>query len=141
MTDANTRLEASNEPLRMRRFVWNDAQAVLYVILVFVLGSARELPQPHVANWDKFEHVAGFAVMQVVLARAIAGRSSLGTGKRMVGAAVIASALGALLEFYQMALPWRSADVRDWLADTVGATIAAAVLWWWTRRRVVAVQA
>jgi VanZ family protein len=140
-SDANTGLEASNEPPRMRRFLSLDAPALLYVIIVFVLGSARELPQPHVANWDKFEHAAGFALMQVVLARALAGRSTLGSGKRLVLAAVLASALGALLEVYQMALPWRSADVRDWMADTIGVVIAAAFSWWWMRRRVVAVQA
>lgn len=134
-THTNTASEPGNEPPRMRRFLVHDAPALVYVVIVFVLGSARQLPQPHVANWDKVEHLGGFGAMQWAIAWAFAGRPAMPLVRRLVLAAFASSALGALLEVYQLALPWRSADVRDWVADSIGAVLAAMAAWWFLRRR------
>lgn len=124
----------------MRRFIFGEAPAIAYVIVVFVLGSVRELPAPVTHVWDKFQHFAAFGVMQVIVARALSGRTTMSFAWQQVLAVTITSALGALLEVYQMALPWRSAEVGDWVADTIGAALAALGCWtWWQlRKRVLA---
>lgn len=43
--------------------------------------------------------------------------------KAAVLAILITSAYGALDEFHQRFTPGRSCDVRDWMADTVGAAV------------------
>jgi VanZ family protein len=113
----------------------HDAPAIVYVAVVFVLGSLRELPQVHVSNFDKLQHLLGFALMQIVVARAVAGRSHSSRVNQVVVAAAVASGLGALLELYQMALPWRSADLLDWVADSLGAALAAFASYWLVLRR------
>jgi VanZ family protein len=37
------------------------------------------------------------------------------------------AALGAIDEWHQLAVPGRSADVRDWLADVIGALLGIVV--------------
>ena len=55
-------------------------------------------------------------------------------GRLLLVSMALASLAGALLEFWQSFLPYRSADVLDWVADTVGALIAGALvaLFWRT---------
>jgi VanZ family protein len=38
------------------------------------------------------------------------------------------TALGALLELWQAFLPYRSAELLDWVADALGAALAALLL-------------
>ncbi|HEX3597829.1 MAG TPA: VanZ family protein, partial [Polyangiaceae bacterium] len=40
---------------------------------------------------------------------------------RVFAAVAVASALGGLLEIWQLLLPWRTSEVLDWVADTLGA--------------------
>lgn len=113
--------------------VLHVAPAIVYVVAVFYLGSVAMDPLPGMSfAWkDKLLHALVFAGMQLSLARAmrfvwpswslveVAGRST-----------VTAIACGGALELWQAALPHRSAEWFDWLADGVGAGLGG-VLWWY----------
>jgi VanZ family protein len=109
------------------------APAVLYVGAVFYLGSSPVDPL-HGVDFelkDKVLHVIAFAGMQLTQARALAFIWPEWSRRRVAtSAAILTSLLGALLEVWQAALPHRSADVFDLVADVTGAVLAAFV---WTR--------
>jgi VanZ family protein len=100
---------------------------LIYAGLIFHLSSQSD-PLPAVTThvWDKLLHTveyAGFAFL--------VGRACLGEGITVVRAAlltlVLSSLYGATDEWHQSFVPLRSADVLDWLADTVGSTLGAGV--------------
>ena len=113
-------------------FVGNVAPALVYVVLVFWGGSIEIPPPPFEAPalaWDKLGHVLAFALMQLVWWRAVRYElPRLGLRGQCLLAASIAAALGGVLELYQSALPHRSADAFDLLADVVGAGVAAVLV-------------
>lgn len=116
----------------VRDFSLHVVPALLYVVAVFVAGSAGDVPMPStpVVSPDKIYHLFGFALMQLVLLRAIRWElPELRLERQLAAAAVVASLVGGLLELYQAALPHRSCDVFDWLADTLGAGLAALVVY------------
>jgi VanZ family protein len=49
---------------------------------------------------------------------------------------LVVSAYGASDEWHQSFVPGRSTDVRDWIADTIGAALAIGLYagWAWYRR-------
>lgn len=95
-----------------------------WTALIFIGGSVK-LPGPALAppaiGWDKIAHLLGFFLTQRIAARAL--RHDLG-GKALrvaVYGGLVSVALGGLLELYQATLPHRSADVWDFVADSIGA--------------------
>lgn len=102
--------------------------ACAYVVYIFVMGSLPEVGPP-MGSGDKVAHFVAFGIMVFFVARAVPYfRPDLTNGRRVVVAAMWTSGLGALLEVWQSLIPYRSAEVLDWVADTVGATVAALVL-------------
>jgi VanZ family protein len=105
--------------------------AVLYVAALFYGGSIP-LAAPRVdlgLPFDKVMHTVAFGGLHVMLVRA--ARSllpSLTFTRQNVAAAVSASGLGALLELYQATLPHRSAELLDWVADSLGVLLAAVLV-------------
>ncbi|HEX4336064.1 MAG TPA: VanZ family protein [Polyangiaceae bacterium] len=94
---------------------------VAYALYIFVAGSLKDSSPPDGMS-DKTAHAIafGFMVLPALLAlHYLAPR--LGSPSRIAAAVGTASALGALLEFWQLLLPWRSSELLDWVADTVGA--------------------
>jgi VanZ family protein len=111
----------------------NVAPAVLYVGVVFYLGSISIDPMQGVdfELKDKVAHFIAFGSMQLTQARAMSFIWPEWSRKRVATwAAICTTLVGALLEVWQSALPHRSADPWDLLADMIGAT-AAAFLWVW----------
>ncbi|HEX3854303.1 MAG TPA: VanZ family protein [Polyangiaceae bacterium] len=120
---------------RSLSFVTHVAPAILYAGAIFYGGLIRmaALPEVGFVATDKLMHAAAFAGLAFLLMRAARfcmPASSL--PKQLLVGALGASALGALLEICQAFVPYRSADVWDWAADTVGAALAVGVLlaWW-----------
>lgn len=128
-----------DEPERPRAgFFLYVMPAVLYVGAVFYGGSmaTAAMPEMTLISADKFLHAIAFGGMQLVLLRAIRFElPALALEKQNVISLVLASGVGALLEFYQMALPHRSAELLDWIADTLGALLVAAVVHALARRK------
>jgi VanZ family protein len=122
--------DPSEEGARPGFFV-HVVPALLYVAAVFYSGAAKvslpriRMPIPE----DKVAHFLVFGVMVFVVYHALS--FELAEWKRarlIVASVVVASALGALLELVQYTIPYRDAEFLDWVADTLGALLAAGIL-------------
>jgi VanZ family protein len=77
--------------------------------------------------WDKLLHATVYAGLGVFfLLPATNGRWSNVNGWTVAVAVVLATVYGASDEFHQIFTPGRTPDVRDLLADSIGATVGAA---------------
>ena len=120
-----------------RRFVVDVLPALLYMGAIFYGGSIplRTPPIDVGLPVDKVLHLLAFGGLQLLLVRALRqGPWRLSWSNRNWIAVAGASALGLLLEVYQSTLPYRSAELWDWIADTLGALLAAALLLLGARR-------
>ena len=107
--------------------LWYVAPAALYVAYIFVMGTAENAEPPMDVS-DKTAHVAAFGLMVPFLTRALRYfLPAAPRGRLVLAAAAFSSLAGALLEFWQAFLPYRSAEVLDWVADTIGAVLAACL--------------
>jgi VanZ family protein len=93
-------------------------------VLVLQVLSLAALPFDP-GGWDRVWHFIAFSALTLLLWIATDGRRPL-----LVIVAVMA--LGLIDELRQAASPARSADVFDFLADSVAAAITGAVLYWKT---------
>ena len=103
--------------------------AVLYLAVLFWVGliPLKSLPGPDFKFADKVWHLMAFGGLAGLLSRALAyfGRPALAAAR---DAALVATALGGLLEVLQSFTTYRSADWADFLADSIGTALAYAVL-------------
>jgi len=132
-----------NEPRHRRiTFATHVLPAVVYGGGIFYAGLIKigPLPEGPVIATDKLLHALAFGALGLLIARAahwLRPRATL--AKKLVLGGVGSSALGLWLEVCQAFTSYRSADLWDWLADTVGALLAlglAFVLLTWVPRRV-----
>ena len=89
------------------------------------LLTATSWPSPHVPEvrgGDKVVHAALYGGLAWLIARAEPRLVRRATSLALVLVAL--SAFAAVDEWHQLFIPGRSADVADWLADTVGAALA-----------------
>ena len=109
----------------MRKYL--DIPLTLIVLFTLTIAMLWPLNQPPPAGSDKIVHFIAFAALAFPLART--GRLGL------VAVFIGASAFGGLIELIQPTFN-RSADVGDWVADTVGVVIGigAALLYRRLRR-------
>ena len=123
------------QPARQRTFVRYWLPVLAYVGLIFVLSSQPGLKPPFKFEMsDKVAHICEYGGLGVLLARALTTmprfRSTLVAG---LVAVVIGSSIGATDELYQYTVPNRDSDVRDWMADTLGLSLAQLVYLWMKR--------
>jgi VanZ family protein len=112
--------------------------ALLYVFAVFYGGSIGMSTASSIGilSHDKLMHALAFGGMQLVVLRAVRFElPRLGAVRQNLASLAAVSAIGALLELYQMALPHRSAELLDWVADTLGALSVAGFVELARRRR------
>jgi VanZ family protein len=103
----------------------------LYLILIFALSSQPNPPVPQEMS-DKQWHSLGYGGLAVLVSRALEGGLRKGVGLRSAAAAVAISVVYAASdEWHQSFVPGRSADVRDWYADGIGALVGAGACWAW----------
>lgn len=104
-----------------------------WTLAIFVGGSLKLPPAPiqsPTIGWDKFAHALGFFLTHRIAERALRHEPDAVAGSRLrvvLMAALLAAFLGGLLEVYQAALPHRSADIFDFIADVVGVGLAVLV--------------
>jgi VanZ family protein len=103
--------------VNVRRWWPPIAWAVLVLLLNSVPGGALPSGGP---STDKGAHFVLYAILGVLAARA-ALRESQGW-RPLVAVLLVIVAFGAADELHQALVPGRSVDVRDWIADLVGAT-------------------
>ena len=111
----------------MRKYLDIPLTAIVAITLTVAMLWPLEAPPPAPEGSDKLVHFIAFAALAFPLART--GR--LGLVVVFIGA----SAFGGLIELIQPTFN-RSADLGDWVADTVGAVIgiSAALLYRRLRR-------
>ena len=111
----------------MRKYLDIPLTAIVAVTLTVVMLWPLDAPPPAPEGSDKLVHFIAFAALAFPLART--GR--LGLVVVFIGA----SAFGGLIELIQPTFN-RSADLGDWVADTVGVVIGigAALLYRRLRR-------
>jgi len=112
-------------------FATHVLPAAAYASAIFYSGLIRigALPEVGFVASDKLLHALAFAGLALLIARAVHWlRPQLSFPKKLLHGAAGSSFLGFLLEVCQAFTTYRSADVWDWLADTVGALLAAALL-------------
>ena len=112
-----------------RGLAFDVLPALLYFALLFWAGliPLKSLPGPDFELSDKVWHLLAFGGLAGLLSRALTyfGRPALAAAR---DAALVATALGGLLEVLQSLTAYRSADWADFLADSIGTALAYAVL-------------
>lgn len=111
--------------------------AWVYTLLIFVLGSLPSPPPGPARLDDKALHLLGFALLAGLFCRALRHlRPGLGALEVLLGGFAGSMSLGAALELWQALLTYRSCELLDWVADSVGAAIGAtvSVTWSWLWR-------
>lgn len=107
--------------------------------LIFSLSHQPTLPYPQDVDAmivSTLGHVTVYAVLAALVWWALAGTGVSG-GWRAGLAVAVAVLYGVTDEWHQSFVPGRTPDVRDIVADTVGAVLAIAVVTWLARRGVI----
>ena len=120
--------------LRHRRvtFATHVLPAVGYGGAIFYGGLIKlgPLPEGPVIATDKLLHALAFGGLALLIARAAHWlRPTAPLTKKLVLGGLGSSALGLWLEVCQAFTSYRSADVWDWLADSVGALLSLGFAW------------
>jgi VanZ family protein len=110
---------------------------IAYCLLIYV-QSAYPSPQslPSFVMMDKILHFAAYAVMGILFYRAYR-TLRLGNHRQILVllSMVSASFYGISDEIHQYFVPSRNADVRDVIADFLGAVCAVYLYQLWSRRK------
>ncbi len=108
-----------------RALAW--AATLAYAALIFWLSSQpNPLPALTERFWDKAVHFAEYGALGALLLVALR-ESRVAPLRAAVLAALVASLYAASDEVHQSFVPERDADVRDWLADTLGGAAGAGL--------------
>jgi VanZ family protein len=99
---------------------------------IFVASSISQPPMPAGVS-DVSLHAIAYFVLALLLIRALAeGRWTGVTPARVILAVIITVLYGLSDEWHQSFVPSRHADVRDVVADAIGACMAAVAVWAWS---------
>jgi VanZ family protein len=98
---------------------------------IFAVSSMSRAPLPAQAS-DKAAHTAAYALLAVLVVRALAGGLPAPVDARTAAlTVVIVTAYGVSDEFHQWFVPGRSADPLDVLADAAGAILGVGLCRAW----------
>lgn len=81
-------------------------------------------PPPVPTGSDLWLHAAAYGILTLLLRGAVADRGKI---LRTLAAAAVAFAYGAFVEGAQAALPYRTAEARDLLANATGVALAVLI--------------
>jgi VanZ family protein len=127
MSASNRSVGAPPAPWRRGFSLWGPP--AVYALAIFASSSLSAAPSPPLHLTDKHVHLLAYAGLALVLVRALSGGGWAGvTLATALQAALMTIAYGATDEWHQSFVPGRDADVRDLIADAVGAALAVAVV-------------
>jgi VanZ family protein len=108
-----------------------------YVALVFVLSAQPHLSLPGTWQYrDKLAHMIEYGGLGWLVYRAaLISWPGTASARRALLTILAVSAIGACDEKSQQGVPGRDSSVYDWIADTVGVTLAQAVCLGLEKRR------
>ena len=108
-------------------FATHVLPAALYSSAIFYGGLIHigALPEVGYVATDKLLHALAFGGLALLVARAAHWfRPHLSLARKLACGCAASSLLGLLLELCQALTVYRSADIWDWFADTLGALLA-----------------
>lgn len=111
---------------------------IIWMGVIFLLSHQPTLPYPEDVDAmivSTLGHVTVYAVLAALVWWALGGTGVRG-GWRVVLAVAVSALYGVTDEWHQSFVPGRTPDVRDLIADTVGAVLAMTVVTWLVRRGV-----
>jgi VanZ family protein len=105
----------------------------VYAVAIFTV-SAQSDPMPALtaAVWDKALHWIEYGGFALLLCRAFRGEGCPWLTACLL-AAFVASGYAISDEWHQSMVPGRNSDVRDWVADTIGAAFGVTSYWFAAR--------
>ena len=113
-----------------KRFVRYVLPAIFYMAVIFTISSIPRLSPPSLGvEWDdKIYHFIEYAGFFFLLYRALKYWGwAKRTGRKILLAIFLGSAIGAIDELYQASVPTRVPDVSDWIADSTGVVLACLI--------------
>ena len=100
--------------------------AAVWAVLLILIGGRSTVPRVESPlPLDKAAHFVMYGVLGVL---AVKGWERAGRSPRLLLVLVLASLVGAGDEVHQSTVPGRSAEVADWIADTLGIVAAALLI-------------
>ncbi len=107
------------------RYVW----FVLLVATIFIFSGADEIRAPDPGfQYDKLAHFLVFGLIATALFRSFEFPDNMRScWGRILWVTIIVSGVGGLDEMRQYFADGRTAEIADWLADTLGALVASVV--------------
>jgi VanZ family protein len=115
----------------MIQVLWYWMPVALYAGTIFYL-SAQSHPEDQLPLFllrdvsDKVLHAVEYGILSLLCYRAFRRAAGPAVARQAVMLAILtASAYGLTDEVHQAFVPLREASWQDWLADTIGATVAA----------------
>jgi VanZ family protein len=113
------------------------APVIAYMAMLFGFSSLSRLPIPP-GNLSFYDvHIAAYAGLAALTARAAAKGMRDVSWRAVVAAIAIASLYGVSDEYHQLFVPGRTFDVFDLAADAIGSVVGASAVGAWSiiRRR------
>ena len=105
---------------------------IAYMAMLFGFSSLSTLPSPP-AQFSFYDvHVAAYAGLAALTARAAGKGLSEVSPRAVLVAIVISSLYGISDEYHQLFVPGRSFDVLDMLADAIGSVVGASAVGAWS---------
>lgn len=121
----NDDLEPSAPSRNLPRLLFLWLPVLVQMTLIFIASSIPDVPPLPGGMTDKQGHSLGYAILGVLLLRALAGGHMRGvTWRTALGTVLLATLYGVSDEFHQSFVPNRTSDVYDVLADATGAGAA-----------------
>jgi VanZ family protein len=114
----------------VREFLRRWGLALLWTALLFAVSSRPSLPVDLHSGTDKLAHFAAYTVLGVLLAHGqVRSRISV------LWPLLIGVVVGGLDELFQSTVPNRTAEVGDWIADSLGVGFGVLSFHLWRRSR------
>ena len=115
----------------MGQVFWYWVPVALYAGMIFYL-SAQSHPEENLPSFvfkevsDKVLHAVAYGILSLLCYRAFRWAAGPAVARQAVVLAIVTASLyGVTDEVHQAFVPLRESSWLDWLADTIGAAIAA----------------
>jgi hypothetical protein len=114
------------------RGAWLWGPPLAWMAVIFAASSISDIPEPPGGFTAPVGHFAEYAVLSLLLVRALTGNRWADVTWRVALVSVLVStAYGISDEWHQSFVPGREPDLLDVLIDATGASTAAGAAWAW----------
>lgn len=115
-------------------WLWGPVAAWMGFIQYASVRPVVEIPPETIPHTDKLLHALAYALLALLLVRALRSSSTLKAADIALAAFAWSTAFGAAQEMLQYFLPNRTCDLFDLLANAAGAGLAVLAAWLAKRR-------